>query len=239
MVYQLVALDAVARDMEVALGDSCGEVAVAELENVADEAMVGVDGVEKALGAAVQKAATEAPDLVLVLLVQAGDKPVAGGFDHAVVERHLLIEKLREAEILAAGIRLLIQCGEPVGDAVKLLKLLGLDVPRRLFGRERLYHHGEIADLLVILGVKIGDIVAVVGDLCKAAVDELFKRRLDRRAADGKLLRDGIFAYPRARVQSEAYYITQQQLVNNVAQRQKGVAAANFVEFLYIHKTSS
>lgn len=225
--------------MEVTLGDGSGKVAVAELENVADEAVVGVDGVEKALGATVQQAAAEAPHLVLVLLVKARYQSVAGCLDHAVMERHLLIEQLRKAEVLAADIRLLIQRSEPIGDAVELLKLLGLNIASRLFGGKGLDHHGKIADLLVILGVEIGDIVAIVRYLGEAAVNELFKRRFDGRAADGQLLRYGIFADPRARVQSEAYNITQQQLVNNVAQRQKWVAAANFVEFLYIHKTSS
>ena len=87
--------------MQVAFGNCRREVAVSKLENVANELVVGVDGVKEALGSAVKQVAAKSPHLEPALLIQAGDEAVSRCLDNAVLNRHLLVEKLRVAKILA------------------------------------------------------------------------------------------------------------------------------------------
>ena len=70
-------LDAGAGYAEMAAHGRLGHVPVAELENIADEHMVAVEHIVKALGSAEQQIAAAAPELVFHPVVYRGDKLVS------------------------------------------------------------------------------------------------------------------------------------------------------------------
>ena len=66
---KLIALDAVPRNVQMTPCDSSRKLVVMELEDVAYEDVVGVDGLKEAFWTAVEEVASEAPQLILFLVV--------------------------------------------------------------------------------------------------------------------------------------------------------------------------
>ena len=171
-----------------------GHVAVAELEDVADENMVGVDRVVKAFGAREQQIAAAAEQAVFHLIIDIGYQAVAGGLYNGKVEIYLLLKELCKNEVLALVEGLVVGRLELVRHVVQLVELLLRDIQRSLAGSVRLDHLGEIADLVICLLIKLSYIVSAVLYLYIVIRRELFERGLDRRAAYSELLRYAAFA---------------------------------------------
>lgn len=94
MSQQVKALDAGARYAKMPAHGGLGHASVTESEDIADEHMVNVKYVVKALGSAEQQIAAAAPELVFHLIVYLGYKLVAGGLDDGEVEFHLAVQQL-------------------------------------------------------------------------------------------------------------------------------------------------
>ena len=216
-----------------------GHVAVAELEDIADEHVVGVDRVVKALGAREQQIAAAAEQAVLHLIVDIGYQTVAGGLDHGEVEVYLLLKQLCENEVLALVEGLVVGSLKLVRHVVQLVELLLCDVQRGLAGGVGLDHLGEIADFVIFFFIKLRNIVAAVLYLYIIVRRELFERCLDRGAAYSELLRDAAFADAAAGHNCEAYDILQNKLVYDIVERHERISAAYFLKLLDVHNIIS
>lgn len=100
-IEQIVSLDAGAGDTEVAAYRGGGHVAVAKLEDIADEHMVGIDRVVKAFGARKQQIAAAAEQAIFHLIVDIGYEAVAGGLDYGEMEVYLLLKQLCKNKVLS------------------------------------------------------------------------------------------------------------------------------------------
>ena len=194
-------LDAGAGYAEMAAHGGLRHIPVAELEDIADEHMIAVEHIVKAVGPAEKQIAAAAPEPVFHLVVYRGDELISGNLDDREMEFYLLLQQLCEYKVFALVEGLVIKILKLMGLLIEVIELLGRyfkgGLPRGIL----LDHASEIAYLVIFLFIKLGHIVAAVLYPYIVVFGKLFKSGLDRRSAYAQLLCYAAFAYAASRHQ--------------------------------------